>query len=86
MDQTRLGKTFSESKPQGERKMRWPGVRCLEDADNDLQRDESEEMEKKANNRGEWETALKQAKVSGAMVLNLCAARFCQFCHEALTR
>jgi plasmid maintenance system killer protein len=63
MYQRRVVKNILESKPEGRRKVGRPRLRWLDDAENDLRVMKVKRWRKKAQNREEWVSVIKEAKI-----------------------
>jgi hypothetical protein len=64
MDQRRVVKKIFDSKPEGRRQVGRPRLRWLDDVENDLRVMKIKRWrEKKAQNREEWTSVTKKAKV-----------------------
>jgi hypothetical protein len=63
MDQGRVVKKIFDSKPEGRRKVGRPRLRWLDDVKNDVRVMKIKKWRKKAQNREEWASVIKEAKV-----------------------
>jgi hypothetical protein len=63
MDQRRFVKKIFDSKPEGRRKVGRPKLRWLDDMENDLRVMKVKSWRKRAQNREEWASVIKEAKV-----------------------
>ena len=62
MDQGRVVKKISESKPEGRKRMVRPRLRWLEDAEKNLWDKKVKRWRQKAVDREEWSSAMKESK------------------------
>jgi hypothetical protein len=62
-DQRRVVKKIFDSKPEGRRKVGRPRLRWLDDVENDLRVMKIKRWRKKAQNREEWASVIKEVKV-----------------------
>jgi hypothetical protein len=62
-DQSRVVLKIFESKPKGRRKLGRPRLRWPDDVENDLRVMKVKRWRKKAQNREEWSSNIKEAKV-----------------------
>jgi hypothetical protein len=63
MDQRRVVKKIYDSKPEGRRKVGRPKLRWLDDVENNLRVMKIKRWRKKAQNREEWASVIKEANV-----------------------